>query len=285
MRAVITLPVAVVISLLVGGPVAAQVESNEPPFVDSAAARTFATAAPPVMDFAMLVRGTGHHQDRGAGNSSQSLLTPSPCGPCLPVNGNGILTIGPAAVNTFAWQINDAGPSVTFPTAPGKGGPAPDSNNQVSGWSQLQSLATTNGITHMTTPGNLIWTATSSPGSQFQLSLETLLGPETTVGTSPDGPMSDFDPTQTYRWPLITYQGTYTGPTNAATLTADTLIDSSLFANAIPPTARFSIAFGGASGTAPEIDLIYSPVPEPGTLSLVAVGLLGVWRRYRRMGR
>jgi hypothetical protein len=194
--------------------------------------------------------------------------------------GNDSLTIGPGGIQNFGWQINDAGPLGTEPYHAWMAGPTPDANNQVSGCSLLAANKVMNPVANQVSSGNLTWTATSAPGQQFQISLETLLGPYTTVGTSPDGPMTGFDPNARYTWPFISYQGTYSGPTDSAILTADTQIDTSLFANAIPSTARFTIALDAPNK---QIDLVYTPtaVPEPGTLGLVAVGLLAVWRGRR----
>ena len=185
------------------------------------------------------------------------------------------LGIGPGNFHIYPWQINDAGPSATHPNAPGMAGPQPDLNNNVSGWSLLSSV-------HAFTsppsgPGDMFWTATNAPGQQLQLALATLLGPTTQVGQDPFGRMADFDPTQQYAWPIIAWVHDYSGPIDDATLNAATLIDSSSFVNSYNGT--FALHF---DGTNKAIDLIYTPVPEPGTLGLVAVGLLGMWYRSRR---
>ena len=93
--------------------------------------------------------------------------------------------------------------------------------------------------------------------------------------------MADFDPTQSYTWPIITYQGTYSGPTSDAALTADTLFDTSLFANALPAGAEFSLHLDQYPTGGGELDLIYSPsaVPEPGTLALIGAAAAAGWRR------
>jgi hypothetical protein len=188
----------------------------------------------------------------------------------------GQLIIGPGGSNSFNWQINNA---------TGTAGPTPNANNQVSGWTLLQvTVGVPEHGTHGGTfpsSGNFIWTATPN-GSQFMLSLETLFGPLTPLGMTPDGPMANLDPNLQYMWPFISYQGTYSGPTDSATLTASTLFDMNAFANAIPPTTKFSIALDQANK---QMDLLYTPVPEPGTLGLVAVGALAVWRAVVRRSR
>jgi hypothetical protein len=204
------------------------------------------------------------------------------------------LTIGPGNGNllNFDWQINDAGPSATYPHAPGVAGGNPFPQNgglTVSGWSLLASEMLA-GPGHGVSSGNLNWTATSQPGSQFDLQLETLLGPTTPAGVTTDGPMSDFDPTKNYVWPFVAWEGTYTGPTDAPTLTADTLFDTSGFLNSVgPPPGTFSIVYDGNPvvlyGGIPfagSLDLVYTPVPEPGTLGLVGLGALVVLRRAIR---
>jgi hypothetical protein len=117
------------------------------------------------------------------------------------------------------------------------------------------------------------------------------VGPFTPVGSTADGAMSDFDPTQNYVWPFAAWQGTYTGPTDSATLTADTLIDQSMFANAIPTGSTFTIAYNGNSTVlagltfAGSLDLVYTPVPEPGTLVLIGLASAGLACRVNRRSR
>jgi hypothetical protein len=182
-------------------------------------------------------------------------------------------------VGNFLWQINDAGPSTSHPTAPGVVGPTPDANNQVSRWSLIESKKALNPLTGQVSTGDLTWTASSAPGHQFILSLQTLMN-TTTVGSDNPGPMADFDPTGVYNWPLIRWQGTYTGPTDSATLTADTLIDPTGFNNPVFPFFEpFFLAFDGTNPK--QIDLIYAAVPEPSTLALTGLAAAG-WLTIRR---
>lgn len=185
--------------------------------------------------------------------------------------GNLIIGPGSGAVLIFNWQINDAGPSTRFPNATGVAGPEGDANGYVSGWSLLYSVLTEFGH------GNMTWTATSAPGSQFQMSLETLLGPTTFVGQNPDGLMTSFDPDLRYAWPCVKWDGTYTGPPTDATLNADTVIDATAFANGYNGT--FALHFDGSNKS---IDLVYTPVPEPSSLALLGFAGITLARLRRR---
>src|SRR5207248_10461432 len=111
----------------------------------------------------------------------------SPCGgPGCGGGPIGSVTIGPGATQYFGWQINDAR---------GVAGPIPNAQNQVDGWSLIQSskLRLPNGTT---TTGNLTWTATPVAGTQFNMALQTLLFP-TTVGNDIQGDMINFHPEPT----------------------------------------------------------------------------------------
>jgi hypothetical protein len=114
--------------------------------------------------------------------------------------------------------------------------------------------------------------------------------------------MADFDPYQSYSWPVVTFQGAYKThntaaypngpPTDSATLDASTYFNLNggigPFANPHPGTFGWSF-----NGTTKELDLVYNApsgggtvlAPEPGTLSLVTLGLFGVWRASRRRPR
>src|ERR1700729_3366870 len=113
----------------------------------------------------------------------------------------------------------------------------------------------------VTSSGDFTWTAT--PADKLIVALDTLVNP-TTVGTDVAGPMADFHPSHAYVWPAVQWTGTYSGPTDVATLNADTAFDTSGFVNPIDGTFGWSL--GGSS-----LSLSYTPtpVPEPGTLVLV----------------
>ena len=219
---------------------------------------------------------------KGAGTNNVSIVTQNGgkvlFGNCPGVATFGSLVLGSGGIGILEWEINDAGPSATYPHAPGVAGPT--SVPTVSGWGLGRAVSQSSRGTQ--TYGNLTWTA--SPASPFDLELETLAGPTTQVGTNPDGLMADFDPMQSYSWPIVTYQGTYSGPTSDAQLTADTVFDKSLFANAIPAGAEFSLHLDQYGSGGGELDLVYTPsaVPEPGTLALAGVAAFGLIRRLRR---
>jgi autotransporter-associated beta strand protein len=244
-----------------------------------------------IADYGATVKGAGFWQplpktQNGgtfiAGNSPGKALTGSAAlgGPFDPSS----------SISDYTWQINDAGPSATFPAATGTAGPAPNAATQVSGWGLLQSVART---VPPKSNGNLQWDAT--PADRFTIHVQTLAAPNDAngnpsaaggyepTGDSTPGLMTDFDPTQTYTWKLVGYQGSYIGPTDTATLDASTVIDTSGFLN--PHPGRFDLVI---DQTNQELDLVYTPtaVPEPGTLLLCClasgVGLLKARHGRRR---
>ena len=225
---------------------------------------------------------------KGAGSTGVSIVTQNggrvQAGNSPGFAQNASLTVGPGAFNAFNWEINDAGPSPTFPSTTGVGGPSANAANQVSGWSQEQAIITSQGPGQPLTTGDLTWTASSTAGNQFQLALFTLMNPST-VGQENFGQMADFDPLHSYMWPFLTYAGTYTGPPDSATLTADTLFDTSQFLNSTTG-GTFSLALvPNPSGTGGSMDIVYS-VPEPGTLALVGLGSLALgWTTRRRRAK
>jgi autotransporter-associated beta strand protein len=184
----------------------------------------------------------------------------------------GSLTLGPGGIQNYGWQIDDA---------LGTAGPSGATGTLVRGWSLARSSIVTNPLTSQNTTGNLTWTATSAPGNQFDFALQTLVAPTPIGGPNVPGAMDNFNPLAVYVWPVFTYQGTYTGPTGSATLTADTLFDVSGFANSFLPEGRFTMAWQPG-----QIDLVYAPVPELGTLVLTVAGIGLGWvvRRGRNPG-
>jgi hypothetical protein len=177
------------------------------------------------------------------------------------------LVLGPGGTQYFNWQINNA---------TGVPNPQPDMNNQISGWSELQAKKLLNPRTGQLSSGNLTWTATSAAGQQYDMSLQTLINP-ITVGQDTQGAMANFNPNQRYSWPFVSWEGAYTGPTDDFALNATILLDLTNFVNLY--TGAFNLHYDGVGK---EMDIVYSPVPEPGTLALTAFGLLGVIRLGRR---
>ena len=169
---------------------------------------------------------------------------------------------GPGGVNNYVFDINDA-----IGTA--------GANSNANGWGLVKAVQQSV-LGTATSSGNFTWTAT--PTAKLTVAIDTLVN-STTVDTDVAGPMAHFDPSQSYTWPAVRWAGTYSGPTDAATLTADTAFDVSGFLN---PTAG---AFGWNLDSADQtLSITYTPaaVPEPGTLALVAaVAVMGMWGRCR----
>src|SRR6266403_6152308 len=113
------------------------------------------------------------------------------------------------------------------------------------------------------------------PTAKLTVALDTIVG-TTTDDTDIAGPMANFDPTRSYSWLAAQWAGTYSGPTDAATLNAATSFDTSGFLNPIAGTFGWSLDPAGQT-----LSLTYSPsaVAEPGTLALVGLAAAGLgWR-------
>jgi hypothetical protein len=214
-----------------------------------------------VADFGSLVKGAGFFQNSvitqnggkfQAGNSPGSASF-------------GNFVMGPGGVNDYVFAIDDA---------TGTAGPSPDALGQVSGWGLVKSVKQSMGI--VTTPGDFTWTAT--PADKLTFAIDTLVNP-TTVGSDIAGPMADFDPTRAYTWVAAHWTGTYSGPTDAATLNADTAFDTSGFASPIAGVFGWQPNAGDHT-----LSLTYTPVPESGSLALLAVAV-GGWSVGRRFSK
>jgi autotransporter-associated beta strand protein len=221
-----------------------------------------------VADYGALVKGAGVFQSAVITQNGGKFQAGNSPGKAT----FGSLTLGPGGTQNFNWQINNA---------TGVAGPSADANGQVSGWSLLSAEKQIDPLTGQLSSGDLTWTATSTPGNQFNLSLQTLANP-TTVGQDVQGSMANFDGLQgNYSWKFISWQGNYSGPTNDFALGATVLIDMSNFVNPTDPNEKPSLHYNAA---AKEIDLVWA-IPEPSTLALTGLAsLFGVWR-YRRRRR
>jgi hypothetical protein len=216
-----------------------------------------------IVDYGALYKGAGTNfvpivtQNGGrvqAGNSPGSM-------------GFGRFVFGPGGVNNYVFAIDNA---------TGTAGPSPDAQGLVSGWGLVKAVKALYGST--TTSGDFVWTAT--PGNKLTFALDTLVNP-TMVGTDVGGPMANFDPAQSYAWPAVHWAGTYSGPTDSATLTASTAFDTSGFMNAAAGTFGWNLDPAGQT-----LSLVYTPsaVPEPGTLALTGMAMTAglTWYRRRR---
>jgi hypothetical protein len=166
------------------------------------------------------------------------------------------LTIGPGAglfITGDLWQIDDAtGVAGGSSSVPGQ----PDL-----GWTLLRIN------------GNLSWTATVD--RPFILTLETL-APTTTADNAVMGPMQHFDPTQFYSWPFAVWGGMYTGPTDPNVLDLTSRFEDTLFLNNLQGGA-FSWAW-----TPGELDMTFTPIPEPSPLWMVILAVPFLVGRFRR---
>jgi autotransporter-associated beta strand protein len=219
-----------------------------------------------IADYGALVKGAGFYQNSVQtvnGGKFQSGNSPG-------TSSFGTFTFGPGGVTNYNWQINDPGPSPMFSNAPGiAGGTSSVTGSPDFGWSLIKAIKVG------PSPGNFTWTATAA--SPLTVILQTLTG-QTTVGNDVFGPMQNFDNAHAYSWQFVTWAGNYTGPTDPATLASESIFDQSSgpFANSLPPVGQYqfswSVKFNSGTSGPGELDLTYTPVPEPGTLALTIFG-------------
>jgi hypothetical protein len=200
-----------------------------------------------VADFGALVKGAGFYQNPVVTQNGGKFQAGNSPGTAR----FGSFTFGPGGVDRYLFSINDA--------------------DGIAGQSSGFVEAVRQAVGGTMTAGDFAWTA--DPGNRLTVALETLAGLQA-------GPMAAFDPTQPYAWPAVTWAGTYTGPADAATLTAATAFETSGFVNSVGGVFGWSLDTGART-----LSLTYTPVPEPGALALVAGGLVVGWMvRRRRAG-
>jgi autotransporter-associated beta strand protein len=208
-----------------------------------------------VADYGALIKGSGFYQNPVITQNGGRLQAGNSPG----VASFGRLVFGPGGVSNYVFAIDDA---------TGQAGPSPDAAGHVSGWGLIKSIQRSVGS--ITTNGDFTWTAT--PNTRLTVAIDTLMNP-TMVGTDVAGMMADFDPMRAYSWSAANWAGTYSGPTDAATLNAATNFDTSGFLNPIAGTFGWSLDPVGQT-----LSLNYTPtsVPEPGTMALLAVAASGL---------
>jgi hypothetical protein len=215
-----------------------------------------------IADYGALVKGAGQYDNSPITRNGGRFQAGNSPG----VATMGRFVFGAGGVTNYVFAIDDA---------TGTAGPTPNAAGQVSGWGLVKASQWQR--SGGTTSGDFAWTA--SPTNPLTVAIDTLVNP-TTVGIDVPGIMADFDPSHAYSWPAVEWVGSYSGPTDAASLNSSTSFDTSGFANPIAGT------FGWVLNPANEtLSLTYTPsaVPEPGTLALVGVAAFGwVTCRTRR---
>jgi autotransporter-associated beta strand protein len=224
-----------------------------------------ASGATIVADYGALVKGAGVFQNNiitQNGGRFQAGNSPG-------MASFGSLLLGPGGIDNYVLAINDA---------TGTAGPSPDASGHVSGWGLIRTTTAAGppDLGFAPTSGDFTWTAT--PAARLTVSLQTLLNP-TTPGEDIPGPMAHFDPARKYVWPAVEWAGAYTGPSEAAALDAATAFDTTGVLNPIAGTFGWSLDQSGRT-----LSIVYTPVPEPSSLLLVAAGgvFAALIRRRRR---
>jgi hypothetical protein len=108
-----------------------------------------------------------------------------------------------------------------------------------------------------------------------------VLSLQTLDGSGNNNPLASFDPTQSHTWVsvlnFLSINGTYSA--------ADFSVNSANFLNATNG-GTFSVVLDTASEPSYEtLDLVFTPVPEPGTWAMMLGGLgmlIGIQRIRRR---
>jgi hypothetical protein len=198
-----------------------------------------------VADFGALVKGAGFYQSPVVTQNGGRFQPGNSPGTA----SFGAFTFGPGGVDRYLFSIADA--------------------DGAAGQSSGLVRAVRRDVGGVMTPGDFAWTAT--PAARLTVALATLVGGDVA------GPMADFDPGRAYAWPAVNWDGSYTGPTDPAALTAATAFDAAGFLNPVGGVFGWSLDVGGQT-----LSLTYTPVPEPGTLALAGSAAVALaWRRTR----
>ncbi len=233
----------------------------------------------------------------------------------LVANHNSALGTGGVIVNSGTLEIG-TGRTVSNPVTLNGGGALAVNGTYAGGLTVAGRLGGSGAVSGAVTvsgggvvsPGNspgrlTVGRAQFDPGSRFQFELSDAAGPAGTgfdqlavtgdlvLRATPGNPLgvqllsldaagqpgqaANFDPAQTYAWPFVTVAGTVQGFDPA-----EFRVDTTGFQN--PSTGTFAVTLAGDGHG---LLLTYTPVPEPGALSLLGATAAGLaartWRRRR----
>ena len=222
-----------------------------------------------IADFGSLVKG--------AGTFANPVITQNggkfQAGNCPGIGHFGHLVLGPgrhAGLQLADQQRHRGGrPARRMPT------------DQVSGWSLISAGEDRRPVTGQTEHRGPDLDGHQLAGTAVQHVVADADQPDTVGPGQPGRRWPTSTHSMQYVWKFVSWQGNYTGPTDDATLTATVLFDADELRQPAPG-GTFSLHYDGPGK---EIDLVYTPVPEPGTLALTAAAAGVAWSVRRRRPR